>query len=71
MKLYKKLSNLKFKKRLKYAQIAQYFDVTEQAIKNWCNKEYCPKRLRLKHAELMVAFSDGYITLEDCGHAPN
>lgn len=68
MRLPAKLRMFKAHKRLKYVDFADYFTVSEQTIKNWCDERRCPKKLQFKHAQLMVKFSCHSITMKDCGH---
>ncbi len=62
-----KLRIYKAKNKLNYADIASFCGVSIQAIKNICNEDRCPKKLRKDFAEKLVAFCEGYITFKDCG----
>ena len=69
MKLPEKLRVFKARNNIRYVDIADYIGVSEQAVKNWSNKDRCPKiKLKLAHAEMLVKFTHGIITLKDCGY---
>lgn len=68
MKLPRKLRAYKAENKLKFKEIAMYFGLSVQTIKDWCNEDRCPNRLQPNHAALMVKFTNNAITLRDAGY---
>jgi len=67
MKLFNKIKYLKIKKNLRNIDISEKTGISLTSISRWQQKDTQPKQLRKKCAEALVALSDGYITMKDCG----
>jgi len=67
-KLPRKLRIFRAKKRIRNIDIASATGASLQSVVNWASEARCPARIDEKHALALIALTNNYITMSDCGY---
>lgn len=69
MKYRSKLRTYKFNNKLIYREIADALGVSLKAVKDWAGVgRPSHKKITYENAVKLCAFTNGYITMKDCGY---
>ena len=66
-KLAEKLRIYKAIHKVKNKDIALALGISKEHVSNWCRDNTCPEVLNSANAAGLVAFTENYITMKDCG----